>query len=85
MKLPIYMDNHATTPVDPRVFEAMRPYFHRHVRQLRQPESQLRLGGEDAVEKARKQIADLIGATAKEIVFHQRRDGIEQPGAEGRR
>ena len=70
MKLPIYMDNHATTPMDPRVFEAMMPYFTETFRQRRQPQSQLRLGsrgggGESRASRSRS----LIGATAKEIVF----------------
>ncbi|MBI2189084.1 MAG: IscS subfamily cysteine desulfurase [Acidobacteria bacterium] len=69
MKLPIYMDYHATTPVDPRVLEAMLPYF---TQEFGNPASRNHAFGwaaEKAVEQARQQVADLIGATAKEVVF----------------
>ena len=69
MKLPIYMDYHATTPVDPRVLEAMLPYF---TEDFGNPASRNHAFGwlaEEAVDKGRKQVADLIGAKPKEIVF----------------
>jgi cysteine desulfurase len=69
MDRPVYMDYHATTPVDPRVLEAMLPWFserfgnpaNRHYRQGWE--------ADEAVERARRQVARLLGAQAKEMVF----------------
>jgi len=69
MKIPIYMDYHATTPVDPRVLDAMLPYFREDFGNAASKSHAFGWRAEEAVEAARAEIGKLIGASAKEIVF----------------
>lgn len=69
MNFPIYLDNNSTTPMDPRVLEAMLPFFNEKFGNAASRNHSFGWSAEEAVDYAREQVARLIGSTSKEIIF----------------
>jgi cysteine desulfurase len=69
VKIPVYLDNHSTTPIDPRVLEAMLPFFNEKFGNAASRNHAFGWEAEAAVDQAREEIARLIRATARDIVF----------------
>ena len=69
LKLPVYLDNNATTPMDPRVLDAMLPYFIEKFGNAASRNHAYGWVAEEAIDYAREQVAQLIGASEKEIIF----------------
>ena len=69
MKSPIYLDYNATTPLDPEVFQSMRPYLEADFWEPLEFSTLLGWEAQIAVKKARRQVAELIGASEREIVW----------------